>query len=498
MFENHFTLYTVKEKNEKNQRISTVKECKKPVTQPYTPTLLDLARDHGLQMLRVSTAGGGEWAGPCPLCGGTDRLRVWPDKVNTGGYGLTGQFWCRQCGTKGDALDWLQRVDRLSFRDACQRLGIAKSSTPRQHYRPAPTAPPATAPWTPRNYPPPSALWQEQAETLLAAAQERLFTERPALDWLARRGINEAAARRYGLGYHRSTKGGDSYRSREAWGLQPQTTAKGQPKRLWIPEGWLIPSRDTQGTLLQIRIRRPDHARARFAPDIRYLPVEGSSQATLVLHPEAQAFAVAESGLDAILLAACTGGTLGAVCTWSASARPDSRAHTLLSKACCILIALDYDTAGDHEAQWWMQHYRRAIRPPSFGAKDPGDAHAQGIDLLDWIRRALPHGLAMRLQLIPRQPSRTEPPANPQPPAAPIAPSAHSVGLYGRQIYLCDNQTEWQALADAHFPVFSATEVMHLAPLMHQMGATERAEATELLCDVKEIFGGHIQEVRHE
>lgn len=480
-----------------------MKECKKPVTQTYTPTLtptslLDLARDHGLQMLRVSTSNGGEWAGPCPLCGGTDRLRVWPAKVNTGGYGLAGQFWCRQCGVKGDALDWLQRVERLSFADACQRLGIAKSHTPRQHYRPAPTAPPAAAPWTPRTYPPPSALWREQAEALLAAGQERLLADRPALDWLARRGISESVARRYGLGYHRSSKGGDSYRNREAWGLPPATTVKGTPKRLWIPEGWLIPCRDTQGQILQIRIRRPDHARARFAPDIKYLPIEGSSQATMVLHPEALAFAVVESGLDAILLAACTGGALGAICTWSASARPDSRADRMLANALAVIIALDYDTAGDHETQWWLQHYRRAIRPPGFDAKDPGDAHAQGIDLLDWIRRALPPGLAMRLQLIPRQPTAATLAAGDKAPAppAPIAPSAHSVGLYGRQIYLCDDPVEIQALTSAHLPVFSRQELQYLAPLMRALSDTARAEATELLCDVKEILGGYVHTAR--
>ena len=50
---------------------------------------------------RVATTSGGEWSGPCPGCGGTDRLRVWPD--HPCGRGIA---WCRRCRTRGDALHW--------------------------------------------------------------------------------------------------------------------------------------------------------------------------------------------------------------------------------------------------------------------------------------------------------------------------------------------------------------------------------------------------------
>jgi hypothetical protein len=58
-------------------------------------SLLDLLP--GLK--RVSSSGGGEYAGPCPFCGGTDRFRCWPVK---------GRAWCRQCGWKGDAIQLLR------------------------------------------------------------------------------------------------------------------------------------------------------------------------------------------------------------------------------------------------------------------------------------------------------------------------------------------------------------------------------------------------------
>ena len=36
------------------------------------------------QLKKVATTGGGEFAGPCPFCGGTDRFRVQPNKELSG------------------------------------------------------------------------------------------------------------------------------------------------------------------------------------------------------------------------------------------------------------------------------------------------------------------------------------------------------------------------------------------------------------------------------
>jgi len=56
---------------------------------------------HGAVLKRVAATNGGEWAGPCPLCGGRDRLRAWPSPP-TG----RGRAWCRQCQFEGDSLRW--------------------------------------------------------------------------------------------------------------------------------------------------------------------------------------------------------------------------------------------------------------------------------------------------------------------------------------------------------------------------------------------------------
>jgi len=59
-----------------------------------------------------------EYAGPCPDCGGKDRFRVWTDE---------GNYWCRQCGSSGDGIEYLRWTKSLSYREACEQLGISPS-----------------------------------------------------------------------------------------------------------------------------------------------------------------------------------------------------------------------------------------------------------------------------------------------------------------------------------------------------------------------------------
>ena len=63
--------------------------------------VLDLAQKH-VQLKKVATTKGGEWQGPCPGCGGSDRFHVWPEK-NEG----EGSYWCRQCEKSGDGIQFL-------------------------------------------------------------------------------------------------------------------------------------------------------------------------------------------------------------------------------------------------------------------------------------------------------------------------------------------------------------------------------------------------------
>jgi hypothetical protein len=63
---------------------------------------------------RVAATGGGEYAGACPWCAGTDRFRVWPAR---------GRYWCRQCLRRGDLIQYLRDYRGLSFQEAARLAG---------------------------------------------------------------------------------------------------------------------------------------------------------------------------------------------------------------------------------------------------------------------------------------------------------------------------------------------------------------------------------------
>jgi len=59
-----------------------------------------------------------ESAGPCPLCGGTDRF-----------YVRDGKAFCRQCWPKGgDIIDWHCRIDGMDLADLFKKYGITRGN----------------------------------------------------------------------------------------------------------------------------------------------------------------------------------------------------------------------------------------------------------------------------------------------------------------------------------------------------------------------------------
>ena len=68
------------------------------------------------QLRKAATTRGGEYEGPCPFCGGRDRLRVQPER---------GLWWCRQCSGDRwqDAIAYVMRRDGSTFPQAYAALG---------------------------------------------------------------------------------------------------------------------------------------------------------------------------------------------------------------------------------------------------------------------------------------------------------------------------------------------------------------------------------------
>jgi hypothetical protein len=158
----------------------------------------------------------------------------------------------------------------------------------------------------------------------------------------------------------------------------------GRPKRLWIPQGIIIPLQGNEGAR-RLRVRR------QTKDDPRYVIVAGSSMSPLVLKSITGIFVIVESELDAWLVFQEAGDIAGVMAMGSASSKPDAAAHDLLIKSGKILNALDYDPAGARAAwKFWPETYGvKVTRWPVPEGKDPSDAWQRGINIRDWIDAGL-------------------------------------------------------------------------------------------------------------
>lgn len=357
---------------------------------------------------KASGAKGGEYHSPCPICGGEDRFIVFPDQE--GGElcrqnGIKGTWACpRHCEIGGDALDWLTKIEGLSFPDACRELGIANlPSGGVRAYRALPDQRQRQDDFEPAVFGAPDALWVDQATKLAREAHERLLATPNVLTWLARRGLPLEAVRRYQLGYieGESAKHPDCiFRSRKAFGLPEKVNAQGKPVRAFrIPRGVTIPVFDESGLCLRIRIRRRNIDIDKSNPkDPKYLLVPQPQRpysAPLMLPPagvsaDIATWVIVEAELDAMAVHHACGGKVGAISILSVRVKPDAVCHAALSRAPRILVALDADQAGADAWEWWHTTYPHARFWPVPQGKDPGDAFALGVDLAEWITAGSP------------------------------------------------------------------------------------------------------------
>lgn len=360
-------------------------------------TILDLLNQRGLKPIKVSGTHGGEYAAPCPGCGGRDRFRAWPEQQGRGCDG--GTWYCRGCNQGGDCIQFFRVFDGLGYRDACAALGIEAQTSIRSLSLPKGTK---KEPFTPQDKVTlPPEQWRKHAGKLVDWAHIRLLADVERMAGLARRGLPLDAVVTHRLGWLPGEEGRDCYfRDRAAWGLPQSLDARGRNKPLWIPAGLVVPALGATGAVMRMRVRLPEESRARFNPDMKYAVIPGSSMHPLLLRPHCRAFVVTESELDAMACAAAAewaGLDVGALSVGTNVGKPDVAAHAALKQAQCILVALDFDAPkadgtrpGAQGYKFWAETYPLAKRWPVPQGKDPGEAAEQGVDLSVWLRAGLP------------------------------------------------------------------------------------------------------------
>lgn len=341
-------------------------------------TLLDLLNQDGASLKRVSGTHGGEYAGPCPSCGGSDRFHLWPEQ------GDGGRYWCRGCSKSGDAIQYLKDFRGLGYIEACHVLGTEPKSNGRRSLnwgrRSRQPGNDAAATWQPKECTPPGDQWMQKAGQFVSWAEQQLWATdqgKEALSWLHGRGLTDETIKAFRLGWNSQAW----FPKRETWGLPTVRKENGKPKKLWLPLGLVIPKL-AGDRVDRVRVRQPEG-------DPRYYLLPGSDTGPLVI-PGGPACIVVESEIDAILLHQEAGDLAHVVALGSVSIRPDRATAAILDQSGTILLALDADEAGARSAWgWWHEHYPNAKRWPTIRGKDPSEARQNGLDLRAWVMAGL-------------------------------------------------------------------------------------------------------------
>lgn len=280
--------------------------------------VIDIAFNLHLTPIKVSSTKGGEYASACPMCGGRDRFRLWPES------GDGGLWWCRGCNKGGDAIQLLRDAKGMTFKEACVQLGRQTTAMKRGRTPILPSH--ASKEFVPKKSSDPACLWQSRAIDLVSAAEKALLADSTQLGWLEGRGITAAAISRFRLGWLPK----DRWLPKTSWGLDDNG------KKLWLPAGFFIPW-FTGEDVHRIRIRRPQSD-----AEPRYYIVPGSGTSPMMIPPaipsgRAAAWVIVESELDAILIAQEAGDLAGCAGLGSVAIKPDSALYAELKKAACIL-----------------------------------------------------------------------------------------------------------------------------------------------------------------
>tara|TARA_Y100001954_G_C15819879_1_gene609389 strand:+ start:3101 stop:4504 length:1404 start_codon:yes stop_codon:yes gene_type:complete len=361
--------------------------------------VLDLLREMGIEPKYVSSAKGGEYASPCPGCGGEDRFHVWPEQ-----NGGSGSWWCREgsgCGKGGDNIELLREYCGMDFREACEKVGRDPEQAPVRCAQPRRPR----AAFHPKQHEAPTEIWRRKSGELVDWAHGKLLGNHKQLDYLAERGVPLEAVRRFKLGWNPGESGKDLFRARSAWALPEETNHKtGKPKRLWMPIGIVVPF-IWKGVLQRVRFRRTPEAMAQWGADKKYIVMPGSAMGPMLTRENAQAWMVVEAELDGVAVEYAAGSLdVGAIALGTLSGKPDDRAWKRLQAALWIGNALDFElftpeTEEDERTlkqqtkakQWWKQTFSQCERWPVPLGKDPGDyIKDHGGDLREWIKEGLP------------------------------------------------------------------------------------------------------------
>jgi DNA primase len=339
-------------------------------------TLLELVQDFGLDLKKTSNCKGGEYHSACPACGeGVNRFAVWPQR---------NRYWCRRCGTSGDTIQFCRDFMKLSYHEACKKVGESPRLFNHREYK-------YPISEKPNIFSEPPKEWQGKALAFIEWGQKQLRSSRMILEDLHQRGFTESSINDFKLGCSINSSGRDFYRERSEWGLSCEYKDDGKTRKLWLPAGLIIPTISDKGSVCKLKVRRHKWHPEDKLP--KYVEISGSNSCPSVYGDIGQGVVIVlESELDAMLIQQNANDLCFCVALGGVTKRPDFCCDQLLRKSKLILWCLDNDEAGENAAFWWRKTYQHLKFWPSPFGKSPGDALKDyGIDLRQWILKGIGH-----------------------------------------------------------------------------------------------------------
>lgn len=333
-----------------------------------------IEREASTRLTRVATTGGGEYAGPCPWCGGVDRLRVWP-------FSERPHYWCRGCEASGDAIQFLKDYKHLSYVEACQELDIAPGDT-QQHE-------------TPLFFDdqPPCKAWQDMARALMERAERFLWKNkaRAALDYLLKRGFTEATIKQAHLGFIPLVDGKWFTSPFSGWGLTDDMLSDKQREKgcVRVPSGILIPWQ-ADGQVWKLAMKRFEAGK----DEPKYGQVIGSKDALYCVDSSltrGKPVLLCEGEFDCLSVSQEAGDLIAPIATGSASkGRIPLWIAKVATTASQVLLCFDLDLAGSEAAAYWKETFGEKAMPWPPQRHDINDMlQAERPTIRQWITTGL-------------------------------------------------------------------------------------------------------------
>jgi DNA primase len=303
---------------------------------------------------------GRELHGPCPFCGGTDRLLV------------NGDIWtCRQClGTDKwhDAIAFVEKLKDLPFADACDWLARWANCT----LPTSTTSTPAKTRRQARVYCPeaPAQAWREKARVVVTTCADALWSDAgsKAREYLHRRGLHDDTLRAWDFGFCNAP----NRKGMEIGGLYVR-------HGITIP--WVM-----AGLLwaVNVRLPKPDPGSKE-----KYKMIEGSRKAGALFGLDKMTgkedVVIVEGEFDAMLAWQEIGDLVDVLTLGNAQARLSDRWIPRLLHIKRFWIATDDDKAGWECADYWLGITgARGMRVLPPGGKDVTESWQNGESLGLW------------------------------------------------------------------------------------------------------------------